>query len=418
MRQLRSAGHVDERATSLGSIGGGGVVVVGITDGALEGSSDASGGGEEVFLASFSEAGERQWVRQLGSSSNERAFDVVVDGDGAIYVAGYTQGDLPAAVEANAGGPGDAFVARYEATGDLDWIRLLGSAEQDGAYGIAVDGAGGVFVVGATDGVLPGSAGSGAIRPGVFVAKLTTRGDQVWLRQFDAPAGGAFGVAADGHGGLYVGGHGRGRPTESIDLGTESADVFVMRLSSDGETQWTQRLATDQEEYTSTIAADPSGGVLVAGNTFGTLPGAVPNRGGSDAFVAKFGADGSVPWVAQLGTSDLDDAEDVVVDDQGLAHVVGRTNGHLRQSQASNSGGFDAFTATIDGRGQVDSVRQFGTSESDGATAVAAGPGGAIYVAGFANATMPDSSDQHAGGEDAFVTRVPVPCQVALARRG
>ena len=136
-------------AYALAPDGAGGVMVAGTTGGSLGGPRM---GGGDVFLARYDNAGNQLWIRQFGTSRADEAFALAPDGGGGVLVAGYTRGSLGGPVA----GFRDVFLARYDSAGNRLWIRQLGTSGHDVAYGLAPDGVGGVMVAGATKGSLGG----------------------------------------------------------------------------------------------------------------------------------------------------------------------------------------------------------------------------------------------------------------------
>ena len=98
---------------------------------------------ELIWDGKYDAAGTLLWARQLASPGYEQAYGVAVTAS-SVYVTGYTNNTLPG--QTSAGG-NDAFVARYDAAGNLLWVRQFGSAGSDQANGVAAD-ASGVYVVG------------------------------------------------------------------------------------------------------------------------------------------------------------------------------------------------------------------------------------------------------------------------------
>ena len=78
-------------------------------------------------------------IRQFGTTAEDMARRVAVDGTGNVYVAGHTDGALPA--QTSAGGT-DAFVRKYNASLNLVWTRQFGTQGFDEAPDVAADGAG------------------------------------------------------------------------------------------------------------------------------------------------------------------------------------------------------------------------------------------------------------------------------------
>ena len=88
-------------------------------------------GGWDPFLAKFDSSGAVLWARTFGnitnSATDERAWDVAVNGAGEIYVTGYFQGgfDLDASTGGSnvvtSAGEKDIFLVKYDADGNHLW---------------------------------------------------------------------------------------------------------------------------------------------------------------------------------------------------------------------------------------------------------------------------------------------------------
>jgi hypothetical protein len=116
---------------------------------ALSGSSDA-------FVSKLDPAGTASiYSTYLGGTSDDTAFDLVLDTDGNVYVAGQTNSiDFPTVNPTQlgfAGGASDGFVSRVDPQGaTLTYSTYLGGSLEDGANAIANDGEGNIFVTGYT----------------------------------------------------------------------------------------------------------------------------------------------------------------------------------------------------------------------------------------------------------------------------
>jgi hypothetical protein len=248
-----------------------------------------------LSLAALPAAAQNQlWVRQLGTISTDSAGAAAPDGAGGVYVSGWTSGSL--------GGPNagfsDAWLARYDSAGNQFWIRQLGTSGSDDARAAAPDGAGGVYVSGATADSLGGAyAGNGD----AWLARYDSAGNQLWVRQLGTSAyDWAEAAAPDGSGGVYVGGDTTG------SFGGPSAggdDAWLARYDSAGNQLWIRQLGTSAIEWVEAAAPDGSGGLYVAGRTLGSLGG--PNAGLGDVWLARYDGAGNQLWIRQLGTSKL-----------------------------------------------------------------------------------------------------------------
>jgi len=235
----------------------------------------------------------------------------------------------------------------------------------------------------------------GILRPAAAVAPGIGPQDVSWVDQFGTSASDQVtGIALDATG-IYAAGTTAGAFPGQTSAG--SVDGFVRRSDPDGGIVWAIQFGTPSLDSPQAVAASDAS-VYVAGWTLGSFPG-VASFGSMDVFVARFGANGDLLWVRQFGTSTSERATGIAVDATGI-YVVGTTSGALPgQSQV---GGADAFIRKYDGEGNAAWTRQFGTTASDTATAVAAGATG-IYVIGFASGALPGQAQ--AGGFDAFIRK-------------
>jgi Beta-propeller repeat/RTX calcium-binding nonapeptide repeat (4 copies) len=140
------------------------VYVSGWTLGTLPGNTNA--GAADAFLAKYDKDGNRLWVKQFGTDGDDQAFRMTIDARDNIFITGYTDKNLGGT---NAGST-DAWVARFDTSGNRQWIRQFGTAEAEQGNGISVDNLGNVYVSGVTQGSL------GAINAGSFDS---------WLAKFD-----------------------------------------------------------------------------------------------------------------------------------------------------------------------------------------------------------------------------------------
>jgi len=122
-----------------------------------EGFQSTYNGGADAFVACIdtTEKGDAAlaWSSLLGGSENEWGYGIALERDGRFYLAGWTSSpDFPVTggFQTAFHGYWDGFVACVETTGELVWSSYLGGRDYDSARGIALDGAGGVYVTGWT----------------------------------------------------------------------------------------------------------------------------------------------------------------------------------------------------------------------------------------------------------------------------
>jgi hypothetical protein len=289
----------------------------------------------------------------------------------------------------------DAFVAKYDASGNQLWTTQFGSSGEDYALGISSDSSGNIYVTGGTTGSLPSYSNLGSFD--AFVAKYDVRGNQLWVKQFGTSGeDSANGISTDSSGNIYVTGNTTGSLLGYGNLG--SKDAFIAKYDASGNQLWVKQFGSSGEDSALGISTDSSGNVYVTGETAGSLPG-YSNLGSKDAFVAKYDASGNQLWVKQFGSSGEDSARGISTDSSGNIYVTGVTAGSL--PGYSNLGSNDAFVTKYDASGNQLWVKQFGTSGDDNATGISTNSNGNVYVTGFTDGSLPGNSNL--GSNDAFV---------------
>ncbi len=195
IRQFGTGYH--ERACALGSDQSGGVFVAGWTHGDLGG---PIAGGTDAYLTRFDGDGSQAWIKQFGTSDDDQITALLPDEAGGVFVAGFTKGNLGGP---NQGGS-DMFVARYDGAGEQIWVTQLGTDGSDEANALAPDGNGGMFVAGYTGGSLGGpNAGNDA-----FVARYDQDGSVHGITQFGTNSSDlAYALAPAAGAGVFVAGY-------------------------------------------------------------------------------------------------------------------------------------------------------------------------------------------------------------------
>ncbi len=330
------------------------------------------------------------WIRQFGTTGLDEAKSVAVDPTGCSYVVGETFGTLPGQTPA---GTLDAFIRKYDPSGTELWTRQFGAWDRDIAWAVAVAPGGEAYVVGQTEGILPGQRSAGGLD--AFVRKYDPSGAELWTRQFGGGgADVAAGVAVDDAGNVYVAG------TTSSTLAEEpkSLDAFVRRYDAAGNEGWTRQFGTAGGDNARDVTVDDANRLLVTGSTEGALPGQVSGKG-FDAFVASFDTDGRTLWLRQFGSAGDDFGVAVAADAVGNVFVTGSA-GETLSGQAS-AGGPTAFLRQYDPTGVELWTDQFETGAADDAWDLAAAGEGNAYLVGATERVLP--GQRAAGRVDAFV---------------
>jgi hypothetical protein len=302
----------DDKLVSIATDAAGNALLVGTTDGSLGGSVI---GGTDIWVGSFDRQGQLLWLRQFGSTEYDGAGGVALDGQGGYYVAGTTTGNL--------GGPNggnqDAFVARFDGTGNQLWIVQFGTASNDGCAGAATDCAGGVFIGGWTWGSL---AAPNAGFNDAWMARFDASGSPSWMHQWGTDQRDTVrALVSDGAGGAWMYWDQRFDFSHfTIWRVLSHMDAAGQGLSGGGLISWDY-----WNDLIGFLSSDGQSGAYVGGSTRKNRHGSVV--GGWDAWIERYG--GSTTWSTQLGTLANEVASGAITNGAGRTYAIGSTAGPL-----------------------------------------------------------------------------------------
>ena len=247
--------------------------------------SVASSGYDRIILRKFDgQTGSIVWEQTLITGASTNSSGISADGLGNIYVVGHTGGS---AIAPNAG-PQDVFIAKYTEAGDFVWAQQFGTAGSEQAFNVAADVLGNVYVGGATTGSLsvPNAGGQD-----LFLAKYNASGNQQWIRQWGTSGEDSGGsLRADGLGNVFVTGQTAGA-LGGPHLGGK--DIVMAKYDADGNRLWISQFGTSGDDVNAGgMSGDDFGNVYIAGRSTGSWGG--PNAGGMDAVLIKLSPPGDI----------------------------------------------------------------------------------------------------------------------------
>jgi len=368
-------------------------------------------GTSDAFVAKLNSTGVMQWHTFLGATGWENGWGIAVDGSGNVYINGYSTATWGSPVNPYAGN-GDAFVVKLNSNGVLQWNTFLGSSSADEGHGIAVDGNGNVYVTGDSAGNwgVPINAYTPPTRD-PFVAKLNDSGVLLWntfIGSADYDSG--VSITIDGSGNVYATGYSSGAWGSPVNTYAGRIDVFVAKLNDSGFLQWNTFLgsATD-DDYGWSITMDGGGNVYISGGSNVTWGSPIRSHGGegNDAFVVKLNSNGVLQWNTFLGSSSADEGHGIAVDGSGNVYATGWSLATWGNPVNSYAGGFDAFVAKLNSYGILQWNTFLGSVYHDEGNAITVDGSGIVYVVGISEATWGAPINPFAGRQDAFVSTVP-----------
>jgi len=370
-----------------------------------------SAGGHDIFLAKLNPQGVLLWVIRAGGVNDDVGYDVAVDSSGNAFITGYygQNAIFEQTTVATAAGY-NLFVAKYNSAGLLNWVRTPLIADDIYGSGIAVDPTGKVVVVGT---YFQTSDTSDA-----FVARLNSDGTLQWVQVaggLDDDQGAK--VAVDLNGNIFITGFFTDEANFGINnvvYGNDTTEMFVAKYNVNGTLVWVEASVSDEAQGAD-IAVDSEGNCLVTGYfrdyaDFGTHE--LYSDGFFDLFLTKYSPDGDALWANNTETEVGINGAGIALDEADNIYLTGSFAGDVTfgQTTLTNDYIFNLFVAGYDSSGNVLFARSAGTEGELTGYGIAVGPGGGLIVAGRLEGRALVGSDDllSQGSSDAFIAKLPI----------
>ncbi|HPS63565.1 MAG TPA: hypothetical protein PLK82_10925, partial [Bacteroidales bacterium] len=279
-------------------------------------------GGWDVFLAKFSQEGERLWATYYGGQGDDLLWGnssaVTTDRWGHIFLAGQTSSDTgiatPGAFQTSIGGMA-GFLAKFDSSGVRQWGTYYSGGITTWFNGCAADTAGNIYAAGTTN----------------SATNIATPG--AWQEVY---------------GGMN--------------------DAFLVAFRPDGQRLWGTYYGGDQSDQGLNCKVTASGDVALVGWTKSSTNISSPGchqpalAGDQDGFIARFTSAGQRIWGTYYGGSLTDEVTGYAEGGDGDFLVSGSTQSTdniatAGSYQPASNGNYDAFLVKI----SQDGVRQWGT---------------------------------------------------------
>ena len=291
-------------------------------------SQENNSGVDDCATIKYDSTGRQLWVARCIDGT---PFAMALDKTGNVYITGFSDVNGQ-----------DYLTVKYDNDGNQLWASSYDGMGNSGNYarGLAVDGAGNVYVTGQSPG------GSNGINDDYATVKYDSNAKELWMARYNGPANSddeACGVAVDKVGNVYVAG-------SSVRASNGNRDYTTVKYDINGNELWVARYAGsgNDDNFASAVSLDKSGNVCVAGQS-GVLGSS------RDYATVKYNADGKQTWVARYSgpRNGFDDANAIAVDGKGNVYVTGQSagsNGVIQVTQPPwiNVEVFSDTTQTID----------------------------------------------------------------------
>lgn len=323
-------------------------------EGLSELSLDLSGGLRDIWLVKLRNDGTPVFSALIGGADNDSAYGVAVQA-GIVYILGETwSSDFPGA-PGNAGENDALLLALAADGGQILWARRFGGSDQDSGRALTLyDNA--LYLTGITwsDDLLLGAANGNADG---FLARVRLDGTLAWLNIFGGSGLDAPYDMMISEGSIWAAGQSSSRDFGGTHQG--EGDAFAARFSLDGAEQFAQLYGGRQADVAFAISPNEDGSILLAGGTrSSSLSNALGEYGGNyDGFLMSLSPEGELQRTDYLGGTEVEYAYDISLSPEGSVIVVGETFSPTfplgyDDPQPTNGGG-DAFILQFDSEGDL-----------------------------------------------------------------
>ncbi|MDA9121022.1 SBBP repeat-containing protein [Flavobacteriales bacterium] len=341
------------------------------TSGAYQGSLV---GFQNSFLAKYDSDGNKIWGTYFGGTAADRCYALRIDESrGCLYIGGSTLSNGLGTIGVHQpilASTDDAFLAKFNLEGQLQWCTYYGGEEHDFIADIDLDSLGNPVVTGHTRSTT-GVASDFTALPGfenAFIAKFSTDGLRIWGTYFGGWFDEGWGIVVDENDDIYVCG-----VTSSTDgistLGAHQIqnggglDAFIVKYSPWGEKLWGTYLGGTGGESANDLVLRPDGSVVIVGDTESfngiATSGAYQSQPGSteDGFISLFAPDGTLSWSTYVGGGGVEYLHGITLTTSGNLLVTGQSESSNNIAsasafQAQPAGEYDAILMSYDSTGQ------------------------------------------------------------------
>lgn len=278
----------------------------------LTGSTTSFGAGQtDLVVVKLSSTGILTWFKTIGGVNSETGSSICETSDGGFAVSGHTS--------SYGAGADDIYVLKFNASGNLQWNKVIGGGALERTYSIITSNDGGYVVCGQTQ-----SYGAGA--NDAILLKIDINGNLQWCKTFGTSQGEvATRVIQSVDGGFVI----------TCHTGQNQTNQCLAKVNSSGEVQW-QNYITAASGFGTNMSCIQSldSGFLMSG--FTNL-----GAGSRDFYLAKFNMAGTFQWMKTIGSTGFDIATSLIQSSDGSITISGYTNSY-------GSGNNDMYIVKLD----------------------------------------------------------------------
>jgi hypothetical protein len=401
-----------DQCKGIGIDGDGNVYVAGYSSATWGNPLTLHHGDYDIFVAKLDSSGNLTWNTFLGTNRTDICNALAVESSGFVYLCGHSYANWGNPVQAHsAGNNTDAFAAKLNSSGSLVWNTFLGGTGDDQGQALAIDGSSNVYLSGCSTSTWGNPRLAKSVGTDAFAARLDSSGTLQW----NTFLGGTLddqgkAIALDSSGNVFIGGICTGTWGNPVLGHSGDYDAFAAKLNDNGDLLWNTFLGAANTDICYGLAIDGSGNVYAAGYSTSTWGAPLNSKhNGMDAFVAKLNnLDGSLTWNTFLGGDAWDEVQGITIDSSDYIYLCGSSYAAWGSPVQAHSPGYnnEAFAAKMDSDGSLIWNNFLGGPTDDEGRKLALDDSSNIYVGGISAGTWGIPVRAYTSANDVFAARL------------
>ncbi len=211
---------------------------------------------------------------------------------------------------------------------------------------------------------------------------------QPWERRAANAAG--YDVAVDGNGNIYTTGNFYPNAYVATDFGSGGltsqggSDIFLAKYDANGTLLWVRSAGSSGDDLGKAIAFDASNNVYLTGYFSGAISAwGINSAGGKDIFIASYSPSGTFLSASRAGGATDDEAKDINITN-GFGVIGGYFTGTagFGNNTYTTNGGKDMFLATFNTNGVIQKTLTAGGLGDDVANGIFSFGGSGVFLTG------------------------------------
>jgi outer membrane protein OmpA-like peptidoglycan-associated protein len=257
-----------------------------------------STGGSDILLLKLSPKGDVIWGKTAGGLQDDNLVTPCLSSfNDNFYLTGYFSGKMAFEhLSAFSAGANDVFLTKFNSAGSPQWLNGVGGKGYDFTAGISADKEGNVYLTGNCDSsiVYGKNQISSKGESDVFMTKFNAGGEMLFLRSFGTAGNEkSTSCSVDGLGNIFVGGYFNFNSLSGQSLNTLETvgnDLFVLKFKGAVQDNWNIMTGEQGNDMVLDLFSDQENNTYILGCYEGSLninKTGLSNSGGVGVFLAK-----------------------------------------------------------------------------------------------------------------------------------